>query len=43
MTITAIIILGILVDGYNLSGVSYDQFVGECERVEHHYKEWFDQ
>lgn len=32
----------ILVDGYSQSGMSYQQFTDEWDRVKHHYKPWFD-
>ena len=33
----------ILVDGYSASGMSYEQFADEWNRVKHHYKLWFDE
>jgi len=33
----------ILVDGYNKSGMSYDQFTKEWNELKYHYKPWFDQ
>ena len=32
----------ILVDGYSRSGMSYEQFSQEWDRVKQHYKSWFD-
>lgn len=32
----------VLVDGYNQSGMSYEQFTKEWNEVKHHYKGWFD-
>ncbi len=33
----------ILVDGYNSSGISYDEFTGEWDKLKQHYKSWFDE
>jgi len=32
----------ILVIGYSLSGMTYEQFNSEWDRVKHHYKRFFD-
>lgn len=32
----------VLIDGYNASGISYEQFTSEWDQVKHHYKPWFD-
>lgn len=41
-TLWACAFWSILVDGYNQSGMSYQQFTDEWDRVKHHYKPWFD-
>lgn len=32
----------ILVDGYSASGMSYDQFCMEWDKIKHHYQDCFD-
>ena len=32
----------ILVDGYNRSGMSYEEFTDEWEKIKYYYAEWFD-
>jgi hypothetical protein len=32
----------ILLSAYNASGMPYDLFVKEWDKIKHHYKPWFD-
>lgn len=41
-TLLASVFWSILVDGYIKSGMNYDQFTREWDRVKHQYKHWFD-
>ncbi len=41
-TLWAGAVWSVLVDGYNKSGISYEQFTREWDLVKHHYKDWFD-
>jgi hypothetical protein len=42
-TLWAAAFWSILVDGYNASGTSYEEFTEEWDRLKHHYKHWFDE
>lgn len=42
-TLWAAAFWSILVHGYNASGVSYEEFTKELDKLKHHYKHWFDQ
>jgi len=33
----------VLVDGYSASGMSYQYFTEEWDRIKHHYQTWFDE
>jgi hypothetical protein len=41
-TLWAGAVWSILVHGYSASGVSYEQFTKEWDKLKHHYKSWFD-
>jgi hypothetical protein len=41
-TLWAAAFWSVLVDGYSSSGMSYEKFTEEWDRVKHHYKPWFD-
>ncbi len=41
-TLWAGAIWSVLVNGYNNSGMTYEQFTREWDEIKHHYKDWFD-
>ncbi len=41
-TLWASAVWSILIDGYNQSGMTYEDFIYEVSDVIHHYKPWFD-
>ncbi len=41
-TLWAGAVWSVLVDGYNSSGMSYEQFTREWDELKNHYKPWFD-
>lgn len=43
ITLWAGVMWSILSDGYVASGVDYDEFKQELDKVKNHYKHWFDE